>query len=151
MSDTTVPPPSALSAELAGRGRLLRRVFARTEWGLLLAILVVVLLTTLLDTQHNYLVDPHRSVINILRQTASLGIFGLGAAVVIIAGGIDLSSGSVIAFSGSLCAIFLVILAPEQVKNSEDVGAGVIVTAVLGTLLAGLLIGSFHAWLITVV
>jgi ribose/xylose/arabinose/galactoside ABC-type transport system permease subunit len=129
----------------------LRRFFARTEWGLLVAIVAAVVLTALLDSQHNYWRNPGQSAINILRQTAFLGIFALGAAIVIIAGGIDLSSGSVIAFSGSLCAIFLVLLAPEQVKESRNVGAGVIALAVLGTLLVGLLIGSFHAWLITVV
>ncbi|HZT82603.1 MAG TPA: ABC transporter permease [Gemmataceae bacterium] len=129
----------------------LRRAFGRTEWGLVLAILVVIVLTALLDEQHNYWLRPRLSAVNVLRQTAFLGIFALGSAVVIIAGGIDLSSGSVIAFSGSLCAIFLALLAPEEVKNSQNVGAGVIALAVLGTLVAGLLIGSFHAWLITVI
>jgi ribose/xylose/arabinose/galactoside ABC-type transport system permease subunit len=110
-----------------------------------------VLLTTLLDQQHNYLRNPGLSIINILRQTAFLGIFALGAAVVIIAGGIDLSSGSVIAFSGSLCAMFLALLAPAEVRDSIDLKPTVIALAIAATLLCGLLIGSFHAWLITVV
>src|SRR4029077_12868102 len=124
--------------------RRLHRSLGRTEIGLVLAILVVVLLTTFLDQQHNYLTNPGLSIINILRQTAFLGIFALGAAVVIIAGGIDLSSGSVIAFSGSMCAIFMVLLAPEEVKESTDMGAGVITLAILGTLVVALLIGSLH-------
>jgi ribose/xylose/arabinose/galactoside ABC-type transport system permease subunit len=115
------------------------------------AILIVLLLTTLLDRDHNYYKNPVQHAINILRQTAFLGIFALGAAVVIIAGGIDLSSGSVIAFSGSLCAMLLALLAPEAVKESREIGSGVIALAIAGTLLAGLLVGSFHAWLITVV
>jgi ribose/xylose/arabinose/galactoside ABC-type transport system permease subunit len=129
----------------------LRRVFARTEWGLLAATIVVLLLTTLLDRDHNYLKNPQQHAVNILRQTAFLGIFALGAGVVIIAGGIDLSSGSVIAFSGSLCAMLLAMLAPEAVKESRELGSGVIALAIAGTLLAGLLVGSFHAWLITVI
>jgi ribose/xylose/arabinose/galactoside ABC-type transport system permease subunit len=111
----------------------------------------VVALTTALDSQHNYLINPKGNVVNILRQTAWLGIISLGAAIVIIAGGIDLSCGSVIAFSGSICATLMVLLAPQEMKNALPVGQGVIALAIAGTLLIGFLIGSFHAWLITVV
>src|SRR5262249_6800885 len=122
MSDSA-PDPSGLphastSASFAGD---VRRVFARTEWGLLAAIVVVLLVTAFLDRDHNYFKNPQQHAINILRQTAFLGIFALGAAVVIIAGGIDLSSGSVIAFSGSLCAMLLALLAPEAVKESREI------------------------------
>src|SRR3712207_1794200 len=41
---------------------------------------------------------------NLSRQIAFLGVFALGSAIVIIAGGIDLSVGSVIGFTGMLCA-----------------------------------------------
>jgi ribose transport system permease protein len=144
-------PP--LASGVPGRRALdvLRRAFRRTEVGLLAAIGVVVILTALLDTQHNYLRDPKASAIDILRQTALLGTFALGAAIVIIAGGIDLSSGSVIAFSGTVCATLLLVLAPEEMQNVRPVGLGVIVVAIAGTLVVGLLIGSLHAWLITVV
>src|SRR5437870_13058103 len=94
----------------------LRRVLQRTEWGLLLAVFAVVLLTGLLDSQHNYFKNPWPSALDVLRQTALLGIFTLGAAVVIIAGGIDLSSGSVIAFSGTICATIMVLLAPDEMQ-----------------------------------
>lgn len=197
----------------------LRRLFRRTEFALLLAIVVVIVVTALLDARHNYWIEPAESSINILRQTAFLGIFALGAAVVIIAGGIDLSSGSVIAFSGSMCAIFLALLAPDEMQLkikwyridanalsklrdrevpesaltkltpltdrtfvdekafqdeiqgrfsesewtryggkvngaaefNKPLGLGVITLAVLGAMTVGVLIGGFHAWLITVV
>jgi ribose/xylose/arabinose/galactoside ABC-type transport system permease subunit len=152
MSDPASPPAFLKPADGAPAfGQALRRTFVRTEWGLLLAIGVVVLLTALLDDQHTYWSNPRVSLVNILRQTAFLGIYALGAAIVIIAGGIDLSSGSVIAFSGSLCAVFLVLLAPNEVRDSQNVGLGVLTLAILGTLMVGLLIGSFHAWLITVI
>jgi ribose/xylose/arabinose/galactoside ABC-type transport system permease subunit len=118
---------------------------------LVLAIATVVLVTTVLDDRHNYWYNPGDSAVNILRQTAMLGIFALGAAIVIISGGIDLSSGSVIAFSGSICGTLMVLLAPESMKTAQLVGLGTITAAVAGTLVAGLLIGSLHAWLITVV
>jgi ribose/xylose/arabinose/galactoside ABC-type transport system permease subunit len=127
------------------------RLFQRTEFGLLAAIVMVVVLTGILDSQHTYFTSPRPSAIDVLRQTALLGIFTLGAAIVIIAGGIDLSSGSVIAFSGTVCAILMLLLAPEEMKAAQPIGIGVIALAIAGTLVVGLLIGSLHAWLITVV
>src|SRR5262249_34565760 len=91
-----------------------RRLLQRSEAGLLLAIVAVVLLATLVDPQHTYLRRPGDTATDIIRQTSMLGIFTLGAAVVIIAGGIDLSSGSVIAFSGTVCAALLLLLWPEE-------------------------------------
>jgi ribose/xylose/arabinose/galactoside ABC-type transport system permease subunit len=152
MSDSSpAPSPAGVKWAPLPPGSRLRVLFARTEWGLLAAVLAVLVLTALLDSQHNYWLNPHTSAVNILRQTAFLGIFALGAAIVIIAGGIDLSSGSVIAFSGSVCAMLMAVLAPEDVRESREIAAWVIAVAVLGTLAVGLLIGSFHAWLITVV
>lgn len=148
------PPVPASQPGRAGPSRLrdaLLRPFSRTEWGLLLAIVVVVVLTALLDPLHNYVRNPRDSAVNILRQTSLLGIFALGAAVVIIAGGIDLSSGSVIAFGGTVCATLMLLLAPAEMLKNEPVGPAVITVAILGTLLVGFLIGSLHAWLITVV
>jgi ribose/xylose/arabinose/galactoside ABC-type transport system permease subunit len=126
-------------------------LFRQTESGLFLAILVVTVLTTLLDSRHNYWNNPKDSAVDILRQTSMLGIFALGAAIVIIAGGIDLSCGSVIAFSGGMCATLMVLLAPEEMQHARPVGMGVIALAMVGTLIFGFLIGSLHAWLITVV
>src|SRR5262249_34266842 len=99
------------------------RLLQRTEFGLLAAIALVVLLTGLFDSQHTYFTSPRPSAVAIPRQTALLGIFTLGAAIVIIAGGIDLSSGSVIAFSGTICAIILLLLAPEEMKAAVPSGS----------------------------
>ncbi len=123
--------------------------FKANEFGLVVAILVVVVLTTILDSNHNYWIDPGTSAIDIIRQIAFLGIFSLGAAVVIISGGIDLSSGSMIAFGGTICASVMMLLAPEEMNNAEPLGAWVIIAAIAITLLVGFLVGSVHAWLIT--
>ena len=123
------------------------------ELGLLLAIFVVIGLTLVLSggRSSGYYTDPGLSATDILRQTSLLGIFALGAAIVIISGGIDLSAGSVIAFSGTVCAIIMLLLAPERMVNNEPLGWGVIAAGIAGALVAGLLIGSLHAWLITAV
>src|SRR5437879_9576705 len=136
-SATTSSPPAQGQA-------VLLRALLRPEWGLVLAIATVVVLTALLDDRHNYWKKPGDSVVNILRQTSMLGIFALGAAIVIISGGIDLSSGSVIAFSGSICAVLMVLLAPEEMKTARPLELVTITAAVAGTLVVGLLIGSLH-------
>ncbi len=82
-----------------------------------MAIVILVLMTALLDEQHNYWFQPAASAKDILRQSVMLGIYALGAAIVIIAGGIDLSSGSMIAFSGSICATLIHLLAKGQLDT----------------------------------
>ena len=113
-----------------------RRLLRPNEWTLLAAIVVTVLITGLVDTQHTYWFRPFDSVRDIARNTALLGIFALGATVVIIAGGIDLSSGSMIAFSGTVAACTMVALAPAEVAGFKPVGPVVVGIACLASLLA---------------
>lgn len=78
----------------------------------------------------------------------------LGASVVIISGGIDLSAGSVIAFSGTICASLIQAAAPVDARGTP-ITTGlpwwVFAVAFCGTMLSAFLVGSLHAWLITVV
>ncbi|MGE0605644.1 MAG: ABC transporter permease [Pirellulales bacterium] len=136
-----MPVPDRIKAYLPGRA----------EMGLVAAIVVVLAATALLDTQHNYWSNPLPSAKDILRQSVMLGIFALGAAIVIIAGGIDLSAGSMIAFGGSVCAAVVHLLARDALEAGQPIGPVVIATAIAAALLAGFLVGSLHAWLITVV
>ena len=138
------------SALMIGLRRLIAKNDAqRHQFGLVAAIFLVLCFTTLLDEHHNYVAKWELSLIDLLRQTTMLSLISFGAAIVIIAGGIDLSAGSVIAFSASICACFMVLLAPEAVNQASPLGTWVIVAAITGTLVVGLLIGSLHAWLIT--
>ncbi|MCC7085797.1 MAG: ABC transporter permease [Pirellulales bacterium] len=124
----------------------------RSEYGLLIAIVAVLAVTTIFNSA--YLTKPGQNAAEILRQTSLLGIFALGAAIVIISGGIDLSSGAVIAFSGSICAEIFLALSPLDVRGSPDpsqLGAGVILAGITGALVVGFLIGTLHAWLITAI
>jgi ribose/xylose/arabinose/galactoside ABC-type transport system permease subunit len=128
------------------------RFLRRHEPSLILALVLVIGLTAILDSQHNYFNDPWTSCVQITRQASLLGIFALGSAIVIIAGGIDLSSGSVICFSGTICATLLLLLAPEQMQSRDaPIDVSIVAIAIAGTLIVGLLIGSLHAWLITVI
>lgn len=122
------------------------------EVGLLIAIVAVLMLTTLLDNA--YRTHPLLNAKEILRQSALVGIFALGAATVIISGGIDLSSGAVIAFSGTISLSILYVLAPVNEQGNpimEDFPLWMLAASFLGTMLVAVMIGSFHAWLITAV
>lgn len=123
----------------------------RNEIGLLFAIVAVVGLTLLFN--RDYLRDPATNAKDILHQTSLLGIFALGAAIVIISGGIDLSSGSVIVFSGSICSLVMLVFAPVNeigLRDATNVGLPIVSLAIAAALVTGLIIGTFHAWLITV-
>ncbi|MEX2026672.1 MAG: ABC transporter permease, partial [Pirellulaceae bacterium] len=116
---------------------------------MLLAIVIVVLITTVVDSNHSYWAQPYISFRDIARNVALLGIFALGAGVVIIAGGIDLSSGSMIAFSGTICASTMMLLAPTAMMRMEPVGPLVAACGMAAAILSGFLVGTLHAWLIT--
>jgi ribose/xylose/arabinose/galactoside ABC-type transport system permease subunit len=127
------------------------RLLRRSEWALLAAIVVAVVLTAIVDANHSYWHQPLASLRDIARSTALLGIFALGAAVVIIAGGIDLSAGSMIALSTTVCAATMLALAPAEMVGFKPVGGLVVAAGCTASLLTGLLVGTLHAWLITAV
>lgn len=136
-----------MSEPLTHQPRLLLRF---NELALVVAILVVIVITATVDSNHSYLNQPYTSFRDIARNVSLLGIFALGAAVVIIAGGIDLSAGSMIAFSSTICATTMVLIAPQMLEL-KPVGPLVATLGVLAAILSGLLIGTLHAWLITAV
>ena len=135
---------------ISAKPRLLDRSPLRfNELALLAAIAVVILATAAIDSNHSYVDRPWDSIRDIARNSALLGIFALGAMVVIIAGGIDLSAGSMIAFSGTICATITLLLAPKEVVSLRPVGLPIVICAMMGAIAAGFLIGTLHTWLIT--
>src|SRR5688572_26859359 len=132
-------------------GSAWRRALPFNELALLVAIVVVVAITAALDSNHSYVADPLTSFRDIARNVALLGIFALGAAVVIIAGGIDLSAGSMIAFSGTICASTMMLMAPETMMNMRPVGPLVAACGLAAAIASGFFVGTLHAWLITAV
>jgi ribose/xylose/arabinose/galactoside ABC-type transport system permease subunit len=72
------------------------------EAGVFIAFLVLCGLITLTGARAAFLSSGNLQ--NLSRQIAFLGVFTLGEAIVIIAGGIDLSVGSLIGFVGMVCA-----------------------------------------------
>ena len=72
--------------------------------GTLVAILVVLFVALAISTKGFLTVD---NLSNLVRQTAVYGIVALGMTFVIISGGIDLSVGSVVGFSGIVVAMMM--------------------------------------------
>lgn len=144
-----MPHTDATSPRAAGTGR---GFFLRpAEWALVLAIVVAVVLTALVDANHSYWFQPYASLRDIARNTALLGIFALGATVVIIAGGIDLSSGSMIALSGTVCAATMLLVSPGEMIGFKPAGPVAVTLGCLAALASGFLVGTLHAWLITAI
>lgn len=130
----------------------------RNELGLIVALIVVIAGTIganlMMNGTADYLNEPARNLEDILHQTALLGIFALGAAIVIISGGIDLSSGSMIVFSGSICGLVMLILAPKgdnMLPDPTDVGLTTVCIAIGVTMIVGFMVGTVHTWLITII
>jgi ribose/xylose/arabinose/galactoside ABC-type transport system permease subunit len=138
-----VTAESSRPAALAVR----RDWWTRPEVWLLLANLVVYLAVYFGDKQHNF--GSSESLLLLSTETTMLGIFAIGTTIVIISGGIDLSVGSVIAFSSIVFTIVLKQLAPAAVAAKGGAGPGVLLAATAATLAAALLVGVFHAVLIT--
>lgn len=76
-------------------------------YGSLLALVVLFVLSAVLSP---HFLQP-QNLLNILRQISYTGIIGLGMTFVIIAGGIDLSVGSMAAFAGALGIMGMNVLA----------------------------------------
>jgi ribose/xylose/arabinose/galactoside ABC-type transport system permease subunit len=75
--------------------------------------------------------------INILQQTSTIGIMAIGETLVILAGGIDVSVGSILGFGGMVAAIAM-----------RDAGVGPLPAIILGTL-AGLVVGLINGVVVT--
>jgi ribose transport system permease protein len=77
---------------------------------------------------------------NILRQSASVLVLGLAMTTVVLVGGIDLSVGSVVLLSATLCGIGLAEHLPPAVAMLMGIGAGAGVGLLNAVLVQGLAI-----------
>jgi ribose/xylose/arabinose/galactoside ABC-type transport system permease subunit len=125
-----------------------QRWWSRPEIWLLLANLVVYFGVLTGDQQHNF--GRAESLKLLMTETTMLGIFAIGITIVIISGGIDLSVGSVIAFSSIMFTITLHFLSPQGVMSKAGVGVLPLLVATVVTLVSALLVGVVHALLITI-
>lgn len=107
-----------------------------TQYGIIIAFLLLCIALTFLN---KYFLTPE-NITNILLQTSINGILAMGMTLVILTGGIDLSVGSVLAFSSIVAATFV------TGDNPQSPLVALIVGIVTGALL-GLINGCIIAYL----
>lgn len=98
---------------------------------LLILVFIVVFLSILTP---NFL--SVNTFMNIIRQVATTGIIAYGMVLVISTGGIDLSAGSVVAFSSMIVAVFA-----QEGRDPTAIALGVLVATICG-LINGIIITS---------
>ncbi|MBV8609213.1 MAG: ABC transporter permease [Singulisphaera sp.] len=119
-------------------------MFRAPEWGLVAGIAVVLGLIYALEPSHAFF-SPY-SLRNLIHNIALHGVLAIGAAIVIIAGGIDLSVGAVVALASVVSAKLVTAWLPGASASSPSIA--VVVAAVALTLLMGLAVGMMHALMI---
>ena len=93
--------------------------FKAPEWGLVAGILAVLAVIYLLDRDHAFYSELQPATL--LAPVALFGVLAVGAAVVIIAGGIDLSTGAVVALASVVSAKLLT----EWLRDVSSVAAAI--------------------------
>ena len=126
--------------------RPLLRFLKAPEWGLVAGILFVLAVIYCLD--HDQAFFREANIRPLLHRVALFGVLAVGAAVVIIAGGIDLSTGAVVAISSVVSAKLLTewLRAGGQQRRRPRLPSWSLAIGL--TLLLGLVIGLLHALMI---
>jgi ribose/xylose/arabinose/galactoside ABC-type transport system permease subunit len=125
----------------------LPRIFQSQESGLVAGILAVLLVIYILDRDHAFF--QRYTLQFLLQRVALFGVLALGAAVVIIAGGIDLSTGAVVALASVVSAKLLTEWLHRGSASTSPPSAVTVALAIGLTLLLGTLIGLVHALMIS--
>ena len=112
-------------------------------------LLALVVLVVLSEVLYPRFLEP-QNILNILRQVSYTGIIALGMTFVIIAGGIDLSVGSMTALAGACAVLTLNFLTQAMGVPMEGALALVpLAGALLVAMVVGGLAGLFNGFLVT--
>ncbi len=114
----------------------MKKKFDFTKYAPLFALVILVTISAVASPYFLQL----RNLLNILRQVSYTGIIGLGMTFVIISGGIDLSVGSAVAFSGGFAVLALNRLGGE---------VSAIILAILVGVIVGTITGMFNGLIVT--
>ena len=119
------------------------RILKAVNWQKNASFIALVFLVVLSSFLSPYFLKP-QNLINIMRQVSYTGIIALGMTFVIVTAGIDLSVGSVVAFTGSV--VILAMNAYLNVYNNEVFAIAIGFLVGLGV---GGLAGALNALMIT--
>ena len=101
-------------------------------------VIFLILVGAFITSQEpNFLTE--RNLLNVMRQISFIGILAVGMTFVILTAGIDLSVGSLVAFTGVICA--WVAKDSRVLMSGEDPGGIRVLWAALAAMGVGLLIG----------
>lgn len=115
-----------------------------SKYGIALILVGMIIIMTILKPQS---FPSGKNILNILNQSAIVGIMALGMTLVIISKGIDLSVGSVLALAGVVAASLT--QTPEaSIKVFENLGPQPIFLAILAAVAVGALAGAISGGLI---
>ncbi len=98
-------------------------------------ILAVVVIFIIIITSVNRVFISPMNIMNVLRSTGFTLITTVGMTFILIAGGLDLSVGSILGLSGTVCALLLTLNVP-------------IPLAIVAGLLTGILVGSLNGYIV---
>jgi ribose transport system permease protein len=124
----------AIAVKRPGASRLLQ------DYGVLIAFLVLFIASAI--WKPNFFLQPE-NLRNLLNTNAAVGITAIGMTLVIVAGGIDLSVGSIMALAG---AVGVWILNKANGPTGDTLSA--VMLAITGCLGTGLLLGAINGLLI---
>ena len=136
------PSPGAAHGPTAGRGG--RAATFLQTYGIVIALVLTCVALTILN---EFFLTP-RNIVNVLRQTSINGILAIGLTFVILARGIDLSVGSVVALAGVVAASLATTSGGAAVAGGPypvavALAVGVIVGALAGAV-SGAVVARFN-------
>lgn len=111
------------------------------QWGVLLAFAVLLIANAILNPSYYLKPEVYR---NLFSQNADWGLIALGMTLVIIAGGIDLSVGSLLAF----CGVSSLFMSNQLMSSGTPVGQAV-AFAVAANIVIGLTMGAVNGLLVS--
>ncbi len=129
MSPTREVPPGADITATAGAGtertrrQAILRFVAANQWVLLLALTIALGIFTGLNNDRFF---NERNLMNILEQSAVLGLVAAGATILIISGNFDISVGAIV----GLCAVVMSMIVLAGYPEELAMLAGVVVAIV---------------------
>ena len=140
---TQIQSSEKTKAKEGGVWGFLKRLFSFREAGILFVLIVICVFLSIATP--NFLTE--KNIMNVARQFSVTAIIAVGMTYVIVTAGIDLSVGSIVAFSGCMTALALVNGWSIPVSILVGVGLGTLVGFVNGLLIVKVNLAPFIATL----
>jgi len=118
-------------------------IVSKVDWQKYASFIALIFLFILSSFLSPYFLKP-QNLINIMRQVSYTGIIALGMTFVIITAGIDLSVGSLVAFTGAV-----VVLSMNALLGVFEGEALVLIMGIVIGLVVGGSAGAFNGFMIT--